>query len=151
MAVEGGTSDALQVRLTARPHGSVVLSFSAGDGQVAVGAAATDRSVISFDSNTWDAWQYMSVTAVNDEYAEAAEQASSIHVAVDVDGTADGVFLSHAVNAEQTVEVQVVDDDKAAVSFKRLVFTHACVRASVRGRPPSCLVFFLSAQALFYY
>ena len=101
---ESGTSDTIQVTLTAQPDTEVTLLVTASDAS----EVAIDRTALTFTSANWDTPQTITVTGRDDDLVDGSV-VSTVTLSID-DEDSDDQFDSLA---DQTVAVTTTDDDTA--------------------------------------
>ena len=101
---ESGTSDTLSVSLNAAPNSDVVLVATTSD----VDEAVVSMSPITFTPSNWDVPQTITVTGVDDDFADG-EQLSIVRFSID-DLLSDSEF--HALS-DTVIGVHTTDDETA--------------------------------------
>ncbi len=102
---EGGATDSFTVALTARPANNTTINLSAAGGQINVSPTS-----LTFTPANWSTTQTVTVTAVDDLFAEGAHNASVTFAT----SSSDAAFNNLTVPA---VNVAITDNDSAGVTL----------------------------------
>ncbi len=106
---EGGTDDSYDIVLTSAPTADVTVTV-APDSQLDVGNGPAGAIVLTFTSANWDIAQTVTVSAVDDAWAEASRHPGGIaHTLVSDDPVYDGLAVA-------TLNIAIVDNDQAGVA-----------------------------------
>ena len=104
---EEGAEDTFSVVLDAAPVSEVVILVSSGD----TGEVTVNKGELTFDGGNWDVPQIVTVAAVDDHVVDGTGM-TTIAVSIDTSRSDDWFDLL----ADQTVEVESVDNDTARIA-----------------------------------
>ncbi len=105
---QGPSSDSYQIHLETPPTATVLITVQP-DGQTTVGAGAGAAVTLTFTTGDWNTPQTVTVTAVDDQVAEARHTSTIIHTAASSDSNYNAITI-------QSVQAVITDNDVAAVS-----------------------------------
>jgi hypothetical protein len=100
---EGGATDQYTIVLTSQPTASVTVTVT-GDADVSGSPGA-----LTFTTSNWNVAQVVTVTAVNDSFAEGAHTGTLTHAASSGDSMYNGIAIA-------SVTANVTDNDSAGVT-----------------------------------
>lgn len=120
---EGGAADTYTVVLTSRPLGDVTVTVDP-DAQTDAGAGAGSPLQLTFTQDNWNAAQTVTLTATNDDIAEAPQTSSIAHSVTSADSLYDGISAA-------SVTATVTDNDTAGVVITQSGGTTAITEGGV--------------------
>lgn len=106
---ESGTTDDIDITLSAQPLTNVVIDVSAGN----PGEATSSPAQLTFTNGNWSVPQTVTVTGVGDSQLVDGDQISTITLAINMAGT-DAIFDTVSDN---TVSVTTTDQDAATFTL----------------------------------